>query len=96
MIHLRIVAPEDVAHQALEVLEASPAVLNIVHLHGAALKPEGDVILLVSGVHGFEVLEELEMIEVKQGPYAGEGDKTRITPAPGDSIRVVQGNPTNR
>ena len=27
---------------------------------------EGDVILLVSGGHGFEVLEELEMIEVKQ------------------------------
>jgi uncharacterized hydrophobic protein (TIGR00271 family) len=39
VIHLRIVAPEDVAHQALEVLNASPAVLNIVHLHGAAQKP---------------------------------------------------------
>jgi hypothetical protein len=34
------------------------------------------VILLIQGGHGFEVLEELEMIEVKQGPYAGEGDKT--------------------
>lgn len=40
----------------------------------------GDVILLVRGGHGFEVLEELEMIEVKQGPYAGDGDKTRFTP----------------
>ncbi len=38
----------------------------------------GDVILLVQGGHGFEVLEELEMLEVKQGPYAGEGDKTRF------------------
>ncbi len=38
----------------------------------------GDVILLVSGGHGFEVLEELDMIEVKQGPYAGEADKTRF------------------
>lgn len=38
----------------------------------------GDVILLAEGGHGFEVLEELEMIEVKQGPYAGEGDKTRF------------------
>lgn len=38
----------------------------------------GDVILLVSGGHGFQVLEELEMIEVKQGPYAGEQDKTRF------------------
>lgn len=39
----------------------------------------GDVILLASGGHGFEVLEELEMIEVKQGPHVGERDKTRFT-----------------
>ena len=38
----------------------------------------GDVILLSGGGHGFEVLEELEMIEVKQGPYAGDQDKTRF------------------
>ena len=38
----------------------------------------GDVILLSSGGHGFEVLEELEMYEVKQGPYAGDADKTRF------------------
>ena len=38
----------------------------------------GDVILLITGGHGFEVLEELEMIEVKQGPYAGDQDKTRF------------------
>jgi mannose-6-phosphate isomerase-like protein (cupin superfamily) len=38
----------------------------------------GDVILLIAGGHGFEVLEELNMVEVKQGPYAGEGDKTRF------------------
>jgi hypothetical protein len=41
----------------------------------------GDVILLMEGGHGFEVLEDLEMIEVKQGPYAGENDKTRFEPA---------------
>jgi mannose-6-phosphate isomerase-like protein (cupin superfamily) len=38
----------------------------------------GDVILLAAGGHGFEVLEEVEMIEVKQGPYVGEADKTRF------------------
>jgi mannose-6-phosphate isomerase-like protein (cupin superfamily) len=38
----------------------------------------GDVILLVQGGHGFEVLEELEMFEVKQGPYLGRDDKTRF------------------
>ena len=39
----------------------------------------GDVILLVSGGHGFTVLEEVEMIEVKQGPYSGDKDKVRFT-----------------
>jgi mannose-6-phosphate isomerase-like protein (cupin superfamily) len=39
---------------------------------------KGDVILLSAGGHGFEALEELEMIEVKQGPYVGGLDKTRF------------------
>jgi mannose-6-phosphate isomerase-like protein (cupin superfamily) len=38
----------------------------------------GDVILLATGGHGFEMLEEVEMVEVKQGPYVGEQDKTRF------------------
>jgi len=38
----------------------------------------GDIILLASGGHGFEMLEQTEIIEVKQGPFAGEQDKTRF------------------
>lgn len=38
----------------------------------------GDIILLASGGHGFEVVEEVEMVEIKQGPYLGERDKTRF------------------
>jgi hypothetical protein len=41
----------------------------------------GDVILLISGGHGFEVLEDLNMVEVKQGPYVGDMDKTRFEAA---------------
>lgn len=40
----------------------------------------GDTILLANGGHGFEVLEDIEMIEVKQGPFSGELDKTRFIP----------------
>lgn len=47
------------------------------YLHSRELNT-GDVILLATGGHGFEVLEEIEMIEVKQGPYAGDQDKTRF------------------
>ncbi len=41
-----------------------------------------DVILLIQGGHGFEMLEATEIIEVKQGPYVGDADKTRFSPAP--------------
>jgi len=50
----------------------------------------GDVILLVSGGHGFEMLEDAEMIEVKQGPYTGDSDKTRFNPVSSAEI-VVRG-----
>jgi hypothetical protein len=47
---------------------------------------QGDVILLSNGGHGFEMLEESEIIEVKQGPYCGELDKIRFTPVDNKSI----------
>jgi len=49
----------------------------------------GDVILLATGGHGFEVLEEIEMFEVKQGPYAGEQDKTRFVGIDVEQIKIV-------
>ncbi len=48
----------------------------------------GDVILLAHGGHGFEMLEESEIIEVKQGPYAGEMDKVRFEPICKTQIKV--------
>lgn len=38
----------------------------------------GDLIMLASGGHGFEFLEDTELIEVKQGPYLEEDDKERF------------------
>jgi len=49
---------------------------------------QGDVILLAFGGHGFEMLEPTEMIEVKQGPYAVEADKTRFGPISVDQVRL--------
>lgn len=48
----------------------------------------GDVILLAYGGHGFQMLSPCEMIEVKQGPYAGETDKTRFQPISPSEIRI--------
>jgi len=40
---------------------------------------EGDTIFFVDGGHGFEILEDSKIIEVKQGPYLGRNvDKKEI------------------
>jgi mannose-6-phosphate isomerase-like protein (cupin superfamily) len=49
---------------------------------------KGDVILLAAGGHGFQMLEDSEMIEVKQGPYCGEEDKVRFSSIEGDQIVI--------
>jgi hypothetical protein len=46
---------------------------------------------LITGGHGFEVLEALEMIEIKQGPYVGEQDKTRFVGITSEQAKIVTG-----
>jgi cupin fold WbuC family metalloprotein len=36
---------------------------------------QGDVILLASGGHGFRMLEDTVLLEIKQGPYMGQAEK---------------------
>jgi len=39
---------------------------------------QGDVVLLAYGGHGFKMIEDSEIIEVKQGPYVDKQDKIRF------------------
>ena len=50
-----------------EKIETSQHVLNT-----------GDFIIFLEGGHGIQVIEEAEIVEVKNGPYAGYADKTRF------------------
>jgi uncharacterized hydrophobic protein (TIGR00271 family) len=83
MIHLRIVAPEAEAHKALEILHGSPAVLNIVHLHAAAKKPEGDLILCdVASEEASVILGDLKELEIPRvGSIAVEHIETALSDA---------------
>jgi hypothetical protein len=38
----------------------------------------GDVIIIASGGHGFRMLEDTVLLEVKQGPYTGLDEKERF------------------
>ncbi len=59
------------------------------HYLESRIAQTGDVVLLSAGGHGFEMLEPTEMIEVKQGPYCGDKDKTRFEPVSDDQITIV-------
>lgn len=47
---------------------------------------QGDIVLLSSGGHGLKCLENTEIIEVKQGPYAGADDKIRYSGISDDEV----------
>ena len=51
---------------------------------------ERDVILLAFGGHGFEVLEDCEFIEIKQGPYLGDRDKIRFEHVKESEVKIVE------
>lgn len=53
----------------------------------------GDVLVLFSGGHGFEVVEDCEVFEVKTGPYAGDKDKVRFK-MPQETPRVMEATTT--
>ncbi len=97
MIHLRIVAPEDVAHQALELLTAAPSVLNVVHLHGVATKPAGDVILCdVAREDASVILGDLKELEMhKRGSIAVEHIDTSISDAAVAAEKAASGLPSD-
>ena len=75
---------ERTVHYTQEVLVIKEGKLRVDFYHDnqefymSKVLEAGDIILLCAGGHGFEVLEEVKMVEIKQGPYIGEQDKTRF------------------
>jgi len=51
---------------------------------------KGDIILLASAGHGFEMLEDSEIVEIKQGPYSGDQDKTRFECTRNCDIKIIE------
>ena len=49
---------------------------------------KNDIIMLVYGGHGFKVISDVEMIEVKQGPYSIAKDKTKFDFVNENKIRI--------
>jgi uncharacterized hydrophobic protein (TIGR00271 family) len=97
MIHLRIVAPEEPAHKVLDLLSASPAVINVVHLHGASKKPKGDVIFCdVAREDASVIISDLKELDIpKLGSIAVEHVDTSISDAAIAAEKAAPGLPSD-
>ena len=51
---------------------------------------KGQIIFLLHGSHGFKVIKDLQMIEVKQGPFKKNMDKIKFLPISEDKIRIKE------
>jgi len=63
-------------------IKSGRTIVNLYDLNGKKFKSvelsEGDTIFFVDGGHGFEMLEDTKIIEVKQGPYFGKDKDKRM------------------
>jgi uncharacterized hydrophobic protein (TIGR00271 family) len=97
MVHLRIVAPREQAHAALRLLEASGSVINVIHLHDVARKPDGDVILCdVAREDASVVIADLKDLGIdRDGTIAVELVDTAISHAADRAERHAAGAPAD-
>src|SRR5918999_5936517 len=97
MIHLRIVAPEEPAHKVLDLLCASPAVINVIHLRAASKKPRGDVILCdVAREDASVIISDLKELDIPRvGSIAVEHIDTSISDAARVAEKAAAGLPSD-
>jgi uncharacterized hydrophobic protein (TIGR00271 family) len=97
MVHLRVVAPADLADKALELLCGSPSVLNVVHLRGVAYKPAGDLILCdVAREDASVIISDLKELEIPRlGSIAVEFVDTSLSDAAEEAEKAARGLPSD-
>ena len=49
---------------------------------------EKDIIMLVHGAHGFKVIKNVQMLEIKQGPYITKLDKVKFDEIDESKIKI--------
>ena len=63
-------------------IKSGRTMVNLYDLNGEKFKSvelsDGDTIFFVDGGHGFEMLEDTKIMEVKQGPYSGKDEDKRM------------------
>src|SRR4051794_40497067 len=97
VVHLRIVAPPEESLHALRVLEGTDSVVNVVHLKGAARKPDGDVILAdVAREDASVVIADLRHLGIPEsGSISIDSIGTQLSQASIEAERRAAGSPAD-
>lgn len=97
MIHLRVIAPPEKAEHALELLMRADSACNLVHLPGAARRPDGDVILVdVAREDASVIVSDLKELEIhRDGSIAIEEIDTAISDAAEAAVEAARGAPSD-
>jgi uncharacterized hydrophobic protein (TIGR00271 family) len=97
MVHLRIVAPGELAQKVIDLLCGSAGVTNVVHLRDAAHKPEGDLILCdVTRENASLILGDLKDLQIPSvGSIAIEQIDTSISDVAKAAEKAVPGLPSD-
>jgi uncharacterized hydrophobic protein (TIGR00271 family) len=97
MIHLRIVAPPHLAGRAVDLLEGTASVYNIVRIPDVARRPHGDLVLCdVAREDASVVVAGLRDLGIDQsGSIAIEEIGTAISTAAREAERVAKGHPAD-
>ena len=95
MVHLRIVAPAWEAQHVVDLLDEVPSAFNLIHIPGAARKPDGDLILVdIAREDASVVVADLKELEIhKCGSIAIESSETHISDAADAAERHAPGDP---
>jgi uncharacterized hydrophobic protein (TIGR00271 family) len=97
MVHMRIVVPSHQAEHALDLLERTPSVVNLVYLERAAHRPQGDVILCdVAKEDASVVIGDLKELDIDvEGSIALEHIDSLISTAADEAEKAAVGMPSD-
>src|SRR3954449_8706940 len=97
MYHLRIVVPGRLADDVLDLLDEEPSACNLVHLPGAARRPEGDLVLVdLAREHASGVLSDLRDHGVeREGSISGRQRDFHVCDRMERAAREAEGAPAD-
>jgi uncharacterized hydrophobic protein (TIGR00271 family) len=97
MVHLRIVVPGYQAEHALELLDNTPSVANLIYLPRSARRPAGDVILCdVAREDASVVISDLRELDIdREGSIAMETIDSQVSDAALTAEKAAAGLPSD-